>query len=157
MKNKLGRWVSLRNTSSTQTVFEAQYTSVEPYTLQIRVQVVLRYLISKPYHLKVRNLTPIINAVNYAGGTLPATTLMMYRYYADNTDYVRELELWRKDFPATTVQAGDHYTMPGIPFEFDVETYGWDSFPGEKCIFIWWQYQTQELARLVVTINRMSS
>lgn len=157
MKNKLGRFVSLRNTSSTQTVFEAQYTSGEPYTLQIRVQVVLRYLISKPYHLKVRNLTPIINAVNYAGGTLPATTLMMYRYYADNTDYVRELELWRKDFPATTVQAGDHYTMPGIPFEFDVETYGWDSFSGEKCIFIWWQYQTQELARLVVTINRMNS
>lgn len=157
MKNHLGRWVSLRNTENTKTVFEAQYISNDPYTLQLRNQAVLRYLVSDPYHLKVMNLTAVINASNYAGGTLPATTLCMYRYYTDSTDYVRELELWKIDFPQTTVQAGDYYTMPGIPFEFNVETYGWDSFVGEKCIFIWWQYQTQELARLVVTINRMNS
>ena len=157
MKNHLGRWVSLRNTENTKTVFEVQYISNDPYTLQLRNQAVLRYLVSDPYHLKVMNLTAVINASNYAGGTLPATTLCMYRYYTDSTDYVRELELWKIDFPQTTVQAGDYYTMPGIPFEFKVETYGWDSFVGEKCIFIWWQYQTQELARLVVTINRMNS
>lgn len=157
MKNKLGRWVSLRNTESTQTVFEIQYVSSDPYTLQLRNQAVLRYLKTDPYHLKVMNLTAIINASNYTGGTLPATTLCMYRYYSDSTDYVRELELWKKDFSQTTVQAGDYYTMPGIPFEFKVETYGWDSFVGEKCIFIWYQYQIQELARLVVTIQRMNS
>ena len=157
MKNHLGRWVSLRNTENTKTVFEARYISSDPYTLQLRNQAVLRYLVSDPYHLKVMNLTAVINASNYAGGTLPATTLCMYRYYTDSTDYVRELELWKIDFAQTTVQAGDYYTMPGIPFEFKVETYGWDSFVGEKCIFIWWQYQTQELARLVVTINRMNS
>lgn len=157
MKNKLGRWVSLRNTASTKTVFEAQYVSDDPYTLQLRNQAVLRYLVSDPYHLKVMNLTAIINASLYTGGTLPATTLCMYRYYSNSTDYVRELELWKVSFNQTTVQAGDYYTMPGIPFEFKVETYGWDSFVGEKCIFIWWQYQTQELARLVVTINRMNS
>ena len=157
IKDKIGRYRSLRNTESTQTIFEIQYISGDPFTLQIRCQAVLRYLVSRPYYLKVMNLTPIINALNYAGGTLPATKVCMYRYYSDNTDYVRELELWSKDFPATTVKAGDYYTMPGIPFEFEVETYGWDSQAGEKCIFIWWQYQTQELARLVVTINRMNS
>lgn len=157
IKDKIGRYRSLRNTESTQTIFEMQYISGDPFTLQIRCQAVLRYLVSRPYYLKVMNLTPIINALNYAGGTLPATKVCMYRYYSDSTDYVRELELWSKDFPATTVQAGDYYTMPGIPFEFEVETYGWDSQAGEKCIFIWWQYQTQELARLVVTINRMNS
>ena len=157
IKDKIGRYRSLRNTESTQTIFEMQYISGDPFTLQIRCQAVLRYLVSRPYYLKVMNLTPIINALNYAGGTLPATKVCMYRYYSDSTDYVRELELWSKDFSATTVQAGDYYTMPGIPFEFEVETYGWDSQAGEKCIFIWWQYQTQELARLVVTINRMNS
>ncbi|QOR58262.1 hypothetical protein [uncultured phage cr106_1] len=156
-KNQLGRWVSLRNTENTQTVFEAQYVSSDPYLLQIRCQAVLRYLVSKPYQLKVMNLTPNINAINYAGGTLPATQLMMYRYYNDSTDYTHELELWKKDFDSVTVAAGDHYTMPGIPFEFEVDTYGWDSYVGEKIIFIWYQYQIQELARLVVTINRMNS
>lgn len=157
LKNHLGRFVSARNTEATKTIFELQYISGDPYVLQIRCQAVLRYLISRPYYLKVMNLTPIINALNYAGGTLPATKVCMYRYYSDSTDYVRELELWSKDFSATTVQAGDYYTMPGIPFEFEVETYGWDSQAGEKCIFIWWQNQIRELARLVVTINRMNS
>lgn len=157
LKNHLGRWVSARNTEATQTIFEMQYISGDPYTLQIRCQAVLRYLVSRPYYLKVMNLTPIINAMNYAGGSLPATKICMYRYYTDSTDYVRELELWSKDFDAVTVQAGDYYTMPGIPFEFEVETYGWDPYVGEKVIFIWWQYQIQELARLVVTINRMNS
>ncbi len=157
MKDSIGRFRSLRNTEATKTIFEAQYVSGDPYLLQLRCQAVLRYLVSKPYQLKVMNLTPIINAINYAGGTLPATRLMMYRYIADNTDYVRELELWRKDFPETTVAAGDHHTLSGIPFEFEVDTYGWDSYVGEKVIFIWWQYEIQEVARLVQVINRMNS
>ncbi|QOR59255.1 hypothetical protein [uncultured phage cr112_1] len=157
MKDKIGRYRSLRNTENTQTIFEMQYISGDPFILQIRCQAVLRYLVSRPYYLKVMNLTPIINAQNYAGGTLPATKVCMYRYYTDSTDYVRELELWKKDFPETTVSAGDYYTMPGIPFEFEVETYGWDSYVGEKVIFIWWKYDIQEVARLVVTINRMNS
>ena len=81
---------------------------------------------------------------------------MMYKYVNDNTDYVDETELWSKNFDAVTVQAGDYYYMPGIPDQFEVWTGGYDSQAGEKVIFIWYKYQTQELARLVLTVNRMN-
>lgn len=156
MRDHLGRIKSLRNVAGTKTVFEAQYVSNEEFKTQLRCQVVLRHLNTKPYYLDVRTLSAIVNAQLYAGGNLPATTLMMYKYVNDSTDYVHETELWSKNFDAVTVQAGDYYYMPGIPDQFEVWTGGYDSQAGEKVIFIWYKYQTQELARLVLTVNRMN-
>lgn len=156
MRDHKGRIKSLKNTPNTQTVFEAQYVSSEPFQPQLRCQVVLRHLNTKPYYLDVRNLSAIVNASLYAGGDLPATTLMMYRYINDNIDYVHETELWSKNFDAVTVNPGDYHYMPGIPYQFEVWTGGYDSQAGEKVIFIWYKYQTQELARLVLTVNRMN-
>lgn len=144
--------ISLRNNSNTKTFWVIKATSLDPYKLGIRNQVVMKNSNSLT-ELWIYGLYLDLDASFYAGGTLPAySKIQMYKYVSDTYDYLNYASpIWQMtSLPAMTVAAGAVYTYSiGTPSAITVIT---ETQNLTEVIFIWTNQSHAELARLRKTV-----
>lgn len=154
-EDKNGNTVSVRCDSSIQTLWECTMVSTDAYQALIRCQAVLRNK-NSDYEMRIYNLSLVLDAGYYSGGTLPANSrVRMYKYVSDSYNYIAYgVYMYEKYLPAMTVEAGKANTYQiGYP---DMEIIYVDDPDFTQAMFIWQKDSGAELARLKVAVHTMA-
>lgn len=154
-EDKNGNTVSVRCDTSVQTLWEMRMVSTDAYQALIRCQAVLRNK-NSDYEMRIYNLSLVLDAGYYSGGTLPANSrVRMYKYVSDSYNYIAYgVYMYEKYLPAMTVEAGKANTYQiGYP---DMEIIYVDDPDFTQAMFIWQKDSGAELARLKVAVHTMA-